>query len=838
MPKLTVFLGGLLSFVMAFSQPAAVTIKKLDAVLTQLNGRHQFNGTVLYAENGKVLYKKAFGFTDFRSGQPLQTSSSFNLASITKQFVDMGILQLYEQGKLQLDEPVKKYIPELPYEDITLRHLMTHTSGIPEYFDLFTRYKGTLDTLDNESMIRLFARYHPPLDFKTGTAWQYCNTNYVLLASIIERVSGQPLRDFFRRQIAIPLGLKDSYIYNVLMPSIPANHVIGFREDNGQAKLFDLTNMDGVTGDGNCYSSVEDLYKWEQSLYGEKLVKKETLALAFQPVKLADGSTYPYGFGWFIAKEHELYWHTGSWQGFKNLIYRDVQRHRTLIILSSGEETAGRSFAKALFEGKDYPIPSSRLITHVQVIDGTGAPRREAAVRIVGNTITEVGTLKSLPGEEIIDGGGKVLAPGFIDSHSHVEGSLQEYPEAIATLNQGVTTIVTGQDGFSSDIDSIKAGIARRPIAINVATYTGHSTLRAQVMGARQLNRPATGGELGKMAALLKAEMQKGSLGLSTGLEYEPAYFSNRDEVLQMAKVSAAANGRYISHLRSEDFDFANALDEIITIGREAKLPVQISHIKIALKDDWDNSPGILAQLETARRQGIDITADCYPYEYWHSTLKVLFPKTDYTNPVSAEFAVNHTFDPAGSVVDKFAANPAYAGKTLTEIAGLRQETPARTLMGLIAAADSFAKQHPDIDEVESIDGKSMADEDVVNFLSWANTNICSDGANGGHPRGYGSFTRVLGYYVRERKIMSLEAAIRKMTGLTAEHTGLKGRGIIAPGYFADLVLLDPETVRDHATIQSPKALSSGIEKVWVNGVCVYEHQEATREYPGMFLSR
>lgn len=480
----------------------------------------------------------------------------------------------------------------------------------------------------------------------------------------------------------------------------------------------------------------------------------------------------------------------------------------------------------------------SSLITNVQLIDGTGTPSRKASVRFVGNKIIAVGGLTALKGELVINGKGLVLAPGFIDSHSHIGGSLEKYPTALADVNQGVTTIVSGQDGYGSYVDSIKAGIARKPIAINIATYTGHTDLREKVLGKNQLNRPATEKEIAAMQAILLSELKKGSLGLSTGLEYEGAYFSSKNEVLELAKTAASEKTRYISHIRSEDIALADAIDEIINIGREAKLPVQISHIKLALKDDWGKSPEIIAQLQNARFNGIDITADCYPYEFWHSTLRVLFPKTDYTNPVSAQYAVDHTFDPTQSILIRYAPNPSYAGKTISEIAAMRKETPAQTLMGLIAEADIYEKVHPDANGVEAIVAKSMTDEDVINFLAWSNTNICSDGSNGGHPRGYGSFTRVLGNYVRDKKIMSLESAIQKMTSLSAEHIGIKNRGVIAAGYFADFVLFNPVTVKDNATFKDSKALSDGIEKVWVNGVCVYEEKKSTNKFPGTFIGR
>jgi N-acyl-D-aspartate/D-glutamate deacylase len=481
---------------------------------------------------------------------------------------------------------------------------------------------------------------------------------------------------------------------------------------------------------------------------------------------------------------------------------------------------------------------NSSLIINVQLIDGTGTPSRKACVRFLGNKILEVGDLKALKDEMVINGNGLILAPGFIDSHSHIGGSLAKYPEALADLNQGVTTIVSGQDGYGSYVDSIKAGIARKPIAINIATYTGHTDLREKVLGSNQMNRPATEKEIVAMQAILLSELKKGSLGLSTGLEYEGAYFSSHNEVLELAKTAASEKSRYISHIRSEDIALADALDEIINIGRIAKMPVQISHIKLALKDDWGKSANIIAQLQTARTNGVDITADCYPYEFWHSTLRVLFPKTDYTNPVSAQYAVDHTFDPTQSILIRFAANTNYAGKTISEIAAMRHEKPAQTLMGLIAEADTFEKAHPDANGVEAIVAKSMTDEDVINFLAWSNTNICSDGSNGGHPRGYGSFTRVLGNYVRDKKIMSLETAIQKMTSLSAEHVGIKNRGVIAAGYYADFVLFNPATVKDNASFKDSKALSDGVEKVWVNGVCVYNEKKSTNKFPGIFIGK
>ncbi len=822
---------------LASSAQTNKTVQALDSTMSLLYKTGRFNGTVLYAENGKVLYKKAFGIVDSRTNQPLTTGSSFNLASVTKQFIGMGILILQEQGKLKLDDDVRDFIPELPYRHISIRHLLTHTSGIPEYFDIFQRYRSPLDTLTNDMMIQMFAKYRPSLDFETGSKWEYSNTNYILLASIIERASKKSLKDFVADYITTPLGMKDTYVYTDLMPSVPQNHVYGFSEVDGKKKLNDLTNMDGVAGDGNLYSSAEDLFKWDQGLYTEKLVKRSTLQQAFAPVRLDNDSTYPYGFGWFIEKENEIYLHTGGWAGFGNIICRDVKNKRTLIILSSGDNPLGIQNGKSAFLGKEANIPATSLITNVQLIDGTGTPARKASVRIEGERIIAIGNLTPFEGETIINGNGKVLAPGFIDTHSHLFGSLTNQSDAIAALNQGVTTIVSGQDGESDPVDSVKALLHRVPAAVNVATYTGHSTLREAVMGTNDLHRIATADEIKKMSSMLSEELDKGSLGLSTGLEYEAAFYSNRDEIIELAKIAATKKARYISHLRSEDINLNDAIDEIINIGREAKLPVQVSHIKIALKNNWGTAPELLARLQAARDEGIDITADCYTYDFWNSTIRVLFPKKDFTSLEGARFATEHLYDPSGSVLVRFLPEPEYEGKTVSAIAAMRKETPEQTLLALVAAAEEFEKKHPG-EDAEGIMGKAMSDDDVSRFLSWQHTNICSDGAIGGHPRAYGTFTRFLGRYIRDKKIMSLETAVNKMTALAAEHTGIRMRGVVADGFYADLVLFDPETVMDNANINNPKTLSDGILKVWVNGVEVYSNKQMTGKYPGVFIER
>lgn len=479
------------------------------------------------------------------------------------------------------------------------------------------------------------------------------------------------------------------------------------------------------------------------------------------------------------------------------------------------------------------------LIKNILIIDGTGTPAYKSAVRIKGNLILEIGDLSPSKDDKIIDGHGNILCPGFIDSHSHHLGHMIKTGNGVAASNQGITTVIIGQDGNSYPMDTLQHILHKNHLQINIATYTGHTTLREMAMGENDLLRSASDDEISKMKQILVQDLQKGSLGLSTGLEYEEAFYSSKKEVLELAKVTSREHGRYISHIRSEDMKLYEALDEIIDIGRDAAIPVLVSHIKIANKAFWGQSNQVIGILEKARKQGIDITADIYPYTHWHSTLRVLFPDRNYKSVKSAEIAVKYLFDPDESKLIEFAPVPHYKGMTISEIAKENNSTTPQTLIDLIEKASLFKQIHPDSKEsIEAIAGKSMIEEDIIQFLQWPHTNICSDGNGGGHPRGYGAFTRFLGNYVREQKILDLPTAIHKMTGLTANHLGIRNRGVIKTGYYADLVLLNPQKVKDNATFQDSHALSDGIHTVWVNGEIVYQKNKSSDNRPGILIRR
>jgi N-acyl-D-amino-acid deacylase len=491
-------------------------------------------------------------------------------------------------------------------------------------------------------------------------------------------------------------------------------------------------------------------------------------------------------------------------------------------------------FAAALLgPGPATAIPSSTptVIRGASVIDGTDAPARIADVRIVAGRVTEVGTVAARPGDRLVEARGLVLAPGFIDSHSHHDRGLVKHLDALAAVSQGITTIVVGQDGESAlPLRAFFAGLEARPAAVNVASYVGHGTLRGKVMGD-DYRRAATDAEVARMRALLREEMGAGALGLSTGLEYDPGIFSAPEEVLTLAKSIAPLGGRYISHIRSEDRDFWPAIDELLRIGREARIPVEVSHMKLAMRGLWGQGDRLIAKLDAARKEGIQVTADVYPYTMWSSTLTVLYPKRNFADRAETEFILKEVAAPEDLVIGDFALEPSYVGKNVGEIAALRGTDPATTLMALIAESQAKGAD-------ESVIARGMDERDIERLYRWPYASVSSDGSlAGAHPRGFGSFTRVLGRYVRERKVLALEDAIRRMTRLPASSLGLP-RGTIEPGAVADLVLLDAATVGDRATLAEPHALSVGIKSVWVGGEVVYADGKATGATPGRVLRR
>ena len=481
------------------------------------------------------------------------------------------------------------------------------------------------------------------------------------------------------------------------------------------------------------------------------------------------------------------------------------------------------------------PEVSGTVIVNARVIDGSGRPSLNMNVRIIENRIAAIGDFEPSATDTVVDAGNLVLAPGFIDTHSHHDGGLTEMPEALAAVSQGITTIVAGQDGGQNyPLSDLFAGLESSPAAVNVASYAGHGTLRSRVMGDDYM-RHATPEEVAELAALLEAEMEAGALGLSTGLEYDPGSFSSTEELIELAKVAAAHGGRYLSHIRSEDQYFWEAIDEAITIGREADLPVRVSHIKLAMTRWWGQSERLLAKLDVARNAGVDITADIYPYRAWQTGfmwLSTLFPDRDLDRRDGAEYILNDMLSPEGILLPEYVPDPDYSGMTIEEISAIRETDPETTLMDLL-------KADRDAGSPSSMLGFAMDEPDIEAIMAWPHTVVGSDGElDGAHPRGYGTFARYLGHYIRDRGVLSLEEGVRRISAMPAEQVGIVGRGTIDVGNHADLVLFNPDTIIDRSTPEEPHIPSIGVEKVWVNGELVFDGGEVTGNRPGMPIRR
>jgi N-acyl-D-amino-acid deacylase len=479
--------------------------------------------------------------------------------------------------------------------------------------------------------------------------------------------------------------------------------------------------------------------------------------------------------------------------------------------------------------------PDGFIIVNAQVIDGSGGPSRDVKVRIVGGRIVAVGNFETAPDDTEVDAAGLVLAPGFIDSHSHHDSGLLETPDALAAVSQGITTIVGGQDGEQQyPLTEFFSRLDATPAAVNVASFAGHGTLRRIVMGD-DYQRHATADELVEMRSLLQAEMGAGALGLSTGLEYDPGSFSSTGELVELARVAAAHGGRYISHIRSEDQYFWEAIDEVIRIGREAALPVQVTHVKLAMARWWGQSGRLINVLDDARASGVDITADIYPYRAWNSNfawLVTLFPERDLDRREGAEYILHDMLSPRAILLPSYIPNRAYDGLTIGQIAAIRETDPETTLMDLLKADMEAGGRSPML-------GFAMDEPDIESIIAWPHTVIGSDGElNGPHPRGFGTFTRYLGHYIRERGVLGLEEGIRRITSQAAAQAGIAGRGRIEDGYHADLVLFDPATINDRSTTDDPHRVSAGIEKVWVNGELVFDGGQVTGRHPGRPVRR
>ncbi|MEO6654489.1 MAG: D-aminoacylase, partial [Pyrinomonadaceae bacterium] len=467
--------------------------------------------------------------------------------------------------------------------------------------------------------------------------------------------------------------------------------------------------------------------------------------------------------------------------------------------------------------------------------------------------IAKVGRFDAANAKQTIDANGQIVAPGFIDVHTHVE-DIYSNPKAENFIRMGVTSLITGNCGGSElDIAEFLGRIKTKPLAVNLGTLVGHNTVRAKVMGLD--DRPPTAEEQAKMDELVEQAMKDGSVGFSTGLEYLPGMFAKTEEIVELAKAAQKYGGIYATHMRNEGIDVKKSIAESLTIGEQAKIPVEISHFKIADKNGWGASNETLGMVRSARDKGMTVTVDQYSYTASSTNLDVRLPNwavvggrtegkkrlavPETRKKIAEEMKKNLKDkgfkDYSFAYVATYAANPAFNGKNI------------KVITKIARGKDSVKDQIEQIFEMYEKGGagmvyRTMSEDDVKNIMREPFTMIASDssvrefGVGNPHPRGYGNNARVLGQYVREQKLITLEDAIRKMTSLPAQTFALRDRGLIGEGFAADLVIFDDAKITDKATFDAPHQYAVGIFAVIVNGVTVFSDGKMTDAIPGQAL--
>ena len=496
------------------------------------------------------------------------------------------------------------------------------------------------------------------------------------------------------------------------------------------------------------------------------------------------------------------------------------------------------------------------VLRNGRIVDGSGSPWYRADLAIRGDTIMRIAPSIPDAARRVIDIEGQVIAPGFIDVHTHARRGIFELPTADNYVRQGVTTIMEGPDGDSPvPLGPFLARLEALPKSLNIGSFIGQGSIRRAVIG--EADRPASAAELDKMRALAEQGMKEGAFGLSSGLFYVPGIFTPLEEVVELAKVAGRLGGYYNSHMRDEASRVVDSVIETIAVGERGGLPTQVSHHKVIGQGNWGRSTATLRLIDEARARGVDVTIDQYPYTASSTNIQsALLPawaleggrasliKRLSDRPTRAKIKAEAARlirtergggDPKNVVVSYCPWDESLGGKHLAEVARLR---------GMEPTIDNAAEAALWLTENGGCQGifHAMGEEDLERILRHPATMIASDGSiqiGSGlvpHPRSYGTFARVLAVYVRERKLVTLEDAVRKMASLPAQRLGLADRGLLRPGLKADIAVFDPARVRDAATYDKPRQFAEGFSHVIVNGQVVFEGGAMTAARPGKVL--
>jgi N-acyl-D-amino-acid deacylase len=506
----------------------------------------------------------------------------------------------------------------------------------------------------------------------------------------------------------------------------------------------------------------------------------------------------------------------------------------------------------ATAQGADFDL----IIRNARIVDGTGAPWYRGEIAIRADTIVAMAPKLEGSATRVIDARGQVVAPGFIDLHTHARRGIFEVPTAENYIRQGVTTLFEGPDGSSPlPIADFLGSVEKLKTSPNFATFVGQGSVREKVIGT--VDRKATAEEIEKMKSIVRDAMRDGAFGLSTGLFYVPGSFTPTEEVIELARVAGEMGGIHTSHMRDEAAHVLDSVRETIRIGEEGHLPTQVTHHKVMGTVNWGKSVETLRLIDEARARGVDASSDQYPYIASSTSLAAaLLPRwaqeggreqllarlRDATQRAKIrEVAIQKIRlergggDPKNIQIASTSFDASLAGKNLAEITRDR---------GLEPTVENSAGVALDLIEKGTVSGifHAMSEDDLQRILVHRATMIASDGEvpifgkASPHPRSYGTFARVLGVYVREKRLLSLEEAVRKMSSMPAARVGLNDRGLLRPGMKADVVIFDPNTVSDKATFAQPHQYAVGVSHVIVNGVFVIDDGKVTEARPGRVL--
>lgn len=505
------------------------------------------------------------------------------------------------------------------------------------------------------------------------------------------------------------------------------------------------------------------------------------------------------------------------------------------------------------FPSGSQAVTYDLVITNARIVDGTGNPWFRSDVAIKDGRILRIGRIAPESGKTTIDAKGQILAPGFIDVHTHVE-SIYNLPAAENFVRMGVTSLITGNCGSSTtDVGQFLGRMEQRPLAVNLGTLVGHGSVRNKILGS--VDRAPTADELKQMEGVVEQAMKDGAVGLSTGLIYVPGTYAKTDEIVALARVAGRFGGVYATHMRSEGDKVADAIRESIQIGEQAGLPVEISHFKISNKKLWGQTPMTLGLVREARARGVTVTVDQYAYTASSTSLSSRMPswlhaggfeeaKKRLADKATRERVISDMKDAlkrsgfkdySFAVVASYNPDKSFNGKSIAEITKevRNKKDVASQIEQIIAMYEAGGA---------GMIYHGMSEDDVKRIMQEPFTMIASDSGvrqidqSVPHPRGYGNNARVLGRYVREMKLIALEDAIRKMTSLPAQTFGLRDRGMIREGLAADIVIFDENTIADQATFDKPHQYPLGISYVLVNGTIVLSNNQMTEARPGVAL--